>query len=166
MADSPSASLSPSASPSASRPEEPLFVVEDDLVTIRPDVLNYGVTDWTDQIFRAEQYVLRILEARWYRENASDFGLDPNVTSFDPELLKDPDQVKLLICYKVLENVYLYLMKDSPNADPFERQSQTFRGLFKDELTSVLTAGLDYEWGTGDVGAERMVPRRRRLVRG
>jgi hypothetical protein len=106
------------------------------------------------------------LEARWYRENADDYGLDPNTSPFDPELLKDPDQIKLLISYKVLENIYLYLMKDSPNADPFERQSETFRKLFKDELATVLTSGVDYLWGAGDAAVERMVPRRRRLIRG
>lgn len=166
MADSPSASLSPSASASGTRPETSLIVAAEDLEKIRPDILNYGVTDWEDQIFRAETHVFRILEARWYRENAGDFGLDPNVTTFDPELLKDPDQVRLLISYKTLENIYLYLMKDSPQADPFERQSETFRKLFKDELATVLASGLDYEWGSGDVSAERTVPRRRRLERG
>ena len=161
-----SASLSPSASASATRPEAPLYVTETDLEKIRPDILNYGVTDWEDQIFRAETHVFRILEARWYRENSDDYGINPSTYPFDPELLKDPDQVKLLISYKVLENIYLYLMKDSPNADPFERQSETFRKLFKDELATVLTSGLDYEWGSGDAAAERMVPRRRRLIRG
>jgi len=166
MADSPSASLSPSASPSGTRPEEPLIVTEADLEKIRPDILNYGVTDWEDQIFRAETHVFRILEARWYRENAGDFGLNPNSFPFDPELLKDPDQIRLLISYKVLENIYLYLMKDSPQADPFERQSETFRKLFKDELATVLASGIDYEWGVGNESDERAIPRRRRLERG
>ena len=165
MADSASASLSPSASPSASRPEEPLYVVAADLEEIRPDILNYGVSDWTEKIFQAETRVFRTLEARWFRENRDDFGLTADIV-FDPELLKDPDQVKLLICYKALEFVYLYLMKDSPQPDPFERQSKIFNGLYKEELATVLASGLDYEWGTGLPSAERTIPRRRRLARG
>lgn len=161
-----SASLSPSASPSATRPEAPLYVTEADLQAIRPDILGYGVTDWTDVIFRAESRIWRILEARWYRERASDFSVDPNETVFDPELLKDPDQVKDLICYKALEFAYLYLMKDRGEPDAFERQSQLFQKLFKDELANVLAAGFDYEWGTGYAADERMVPRKRRLTRG
>lgn len=161
-----SASLSPSASPSATRPEAPLYVTEADLQAIRPDILSYGVTDWTDVIFRAESKIWRILEARWYRERASDFSVDPNETVFDPELLKDPDQVKDLICYKALEGAYLYLMKDRGEPDAFERQSQLFQKLFKDELANVLASGFDYEWGTGYAADERMVPRKRRLTRG
>jgi hypothetical protein len=161
-----SASVSPSASASATRPEAPLYVDESDLEAIRPDILNYGVSDWTDVIFRAESRIWRILEARWYRERASDFNVDPNETVFDPELLKDPDQVKDLICFKALEFAYLYLMKDRGEADAFERQSLMFQKLFKDELSNLLTAGLDYEWGTGYSQDERMVPRKRRLTRG
>lgn len=161
-----SASLSPSASASATRPEAPLYVTESDLEAIRPDILGYGVADWTDVIFRAESRIWRILEARWYRERASDFSVDPNETVFDPELLKDPDQVKDLICYKALEFAYLYLMKDRGEPDAFERQSLMFQKLFKDELSNLLTAGLDYEWGTGYSEDERMVPRKRRLTRG
>lgn len=161
-----SASVSPSASPSATRPETPLYVEESDLQAIRPDILNYGVSDWSDIIFKAESRIWRILEARWYRERASDFGVDPNETVFDPELLKDPDQIKDLICYKALEFAYLYLMKDRGEPDAFERQSKLFKGLFADELSNLLSAGFDYEWGTGYSQDERMVPRKRRLTRG
>lgn len=161
-----SASVSPSASPSATRPETPLYVEESDLQAIRPDILNYGVSDWSDIIFKAESQIWRILEARWYRERASDFGVDPNETVFDPELLKDPDQIKDLICYKALEFAYLYLMKDRGEPDAFERQSKLFKGLFADELSNLLSAGFDYEWGTGYSQDERMVPRKRRLTRG
>lgn len=155
-----------SASPSPSRPEVPLYVSNSDLQEIRPDILNYGVVDWEDKIFKAETHVFRILEARWYKENAYDFyGVDPQNIPFDPELLKDPDQIRSLVCYKALELIYLYLMKDSPDSDPFERQSETFRKTFKDELASVLSSGIDYSWGDYP-SAERMVTRRRRLERG
>jgi hypothetical protein len=161
-----SASVSPSASPSATRPEAPLYVDEGDLQAIRPDILSYGVVDWTDQMFAAEAHIWRILEAKWYRERAADFSVDPNETTFDPELLKDPDQIKTLICYKALALAYLYLMKDWAEPDAFERQHDLFGKLFKDELVTVLTAGLDYEWGTGYSADERMVSRKRRLTRG
>lgn len=161
-----SASISPSASASATRPEAPLYVTETELQAIRPDILSYGVTDWTDVIFRAETRIWRILEARWYRERASDFSIDPNETVFDPEFLKDPDQVRDLITFKSLEFAYLYLMKDRGEADAFERQHLLFQKMFKDELSNVLAAGLDYEWGTGYAEDERMVPRKRRLTRG
>jgi hypothetical protein len=127
--------------------------------------MNYGVSDWTEKIFKAETRVFRTLEARWFKENAGDFSLAVDVV-FDPALLKDPDQIRLLICYKALEYVYRYLMKDSPQADPFERQSEVFNKLYKEELATVLASGLDYEWGTGLPSAERTIPRRRRLVRG
>lgn len=162
-----SASVSPSASPSASRPEEPLIIEESDLQSIRPSILSYGVTDWTEKMFQAETHVFRILESRWYRENAYDFyGVDPQTVPFDPALLNDPDQIRSLLCYKALEFIYMYLMKDSPDPDPFERQCETFRKLFKDELASVLSSGIDYEWGSFLPADERMVTRRRRLERG
>lgn len=145
-----------------------LFHNDDDLVAIRPNILSYGITDFELQMQEAENIVIRMLDARWYRNVASDNGIDFRSTPLDATLfLNASDQLSRLACYKSLQLIYLHLMKESPEADAFERQSATFKKLYSEEQKEVLDAGLDYDWsddGTIDAG-ENIVPRIRRLQR-
>jgi len=139
---------------------------EEDLRKIRPDILSYGQDDWSDQIQEASDTIDRLIVARWYNKVAGDFGIDPYETEFDSDgLINAETQLTRVACYKSLELVYLYLMKDTAEADAFERQHKIFRDLFKEEIANVLDAGLDYDWdGSGAVTSdERQVPRYRRL---
>lgn len=145
-----------------------LFHGDDDLTEVRPDIFSYGVTDFESQMTEAEAIIIRVLDARWYREQANDRGIDWRSTPFDETLLLNVDtHLRRLAVYKSLELIYIYLMKESPEPDAFERQSNTFKKLYRDELNEVLTAGIDYDWDdSGDVGAgEIKQPSIRRLYR-
>jgi hypothetical protein len=137
-----------------------------DLVKIRPNILNLGVKNWDDQHAEATRQINRVLEKRWYYERAADHGIDPTTTPFDQTKV-DGEQVKNLACYKALELVYLYLMKDAPSPDGFEREYKIFRDLYKEELSDLVTIGINYDWDEDDLftGAERLQPRIRRLQR-
>lgn len=145
-----------------------LFHTDEDLLAIRPNILSYGITDFELQMQEAENIIIRMLDARWYRNVASDNGIDFRSTPLDAELfLNATDQLSRLSSYKSLQLIYLHLMKESPEADAFERQSGTFKKLYAEEQKEVLDAGLDYDWsddGTIDAG-ENIVPRIRRLQR-
>lgn len=145
-----------------------LFHSEDDLVEVRPDILSYGVSDFEPQMEESEAIINRTLDSRWYRTVANEHGLVFRETPFDPTLLLNADtQIKRLACYKSLQLCYLHLMKEAPEPDAFERQMNTFKKLYADELVEVLAAGLDYDWdssGAIDSG-ERAEPVIRRLQR-
>ena len=99
---------------------------------------------------------------------ASNAGLDHRETPFNADLLLNADvQLTRLGCYKTLELAFLYLMKDAPDPDAFEREHKTFGTLYKTELAEVLGAGLDYDWDeTGDIAyTEKAIPVMRRLKR-
>lgn len=145
-----------------------LFHTEDDLVEVRPEILSYGVSDFEPQMLESEIIINRTLEARWYRAIATDYGIDFRSTLYNPALLLNADtQLKRLACYKSLQLCYLFLMKEAPEPDAFERQMSTFKKLYADELVEVLAAGVDYDWdesGTIEAG-ENLQPTVRRLVR-
>lgn len=144
------------------------YCTEDDLKKIRPNIMEFGVKDWSDQINEAGDIIDRVLETRWYRRLAEENGLDWRVISFDRLLLLNAStELVRLGCYKTLELCYLFLMKHSQEADAFERQRGLFSKLYSGELKDVLDAGFDYDWdqsGAIDPG-ESKIPQVRRLVR-
>lgn len=144
------------------------YCTEDDMEKIRPKIMELGVDGWDDQIAEADAIIDRSLETRWYRQAAQDYGVDFRETPFDRTKLVDiAAQCTRLGCYKTLELAYIFLMKDAPDADAFERQAKTFRDLYTKELADVLATGLTYDWdASGDADyTEKYIPVRRRLVR-
>lgn len=144
------------------------FCDNSDLDKVRPDILLQGVTDWADQIAEATSIINRALEARWYRQAAKNAGLDPREYPYDQNLLLNSEtQLTRLAVYKTLELGYLYLMKDAPDPDAFERETKVFKTMYANELAEVLGAGLDYDWDeTGDIAyTEKNIPVMRRLKR-
>jgi len=123
---------------------------DSDLVDKRPKILTYGVSTFEDQITEATSIINRIIEARWYREAAGNFGYDYRETQFDPDNLLDSEtQLKRLAVFKSLELAYELLMKDAPDQDGFERQMNNFAKKYKEELAIVLDVGLNYDWDAG-----------------
>ena len=61
----------------------------------------------------------------------------------------------------------MHLMKDSPEADGFERHRKLFSKLYTQELKELLAIGINYDWDdSGSIGAdEKYEPAARRLYR-
>lgn len=135
---------------------------------VRPDIFSFGVESFKDQKDEAEDIVNRALDARWYRRVAQDSGLDYQTTPFDKTLMLNAStQLWRVYTYKALELIYMYLMKNTPNGDAFDRQREMFMKLYKEELSEVLTAGIDYDFSGDDSidAGENAIPSVRRLVR-
>ena len=138
-----------------------------DLVVVRPNILNLGVSGWDTQAKDAFDVINRTLIARWYKDVALEHNiLDWRTTEFDPERV-DADQLTKLSVYKTLEFSYMHLMKDSPEADGFERESNFFRDRYNEELRIILGLGVNYDWDEDDTisAEEKYTPQIRRLVR-
>jgi len=143
------------------------YCSEDDLVLIRPDVMDLGIKDWSSQIEEAGLVIDRIVEVEWYRRIAEENDIDWRVTPFDRDLLLNADdQLTRLGCYKTLELIFMYLMKHNLE-DVYDKERLLFRGLYAEELEDVMKFGLDYDWDeSGAITSdESIVPRVRRLVR-
>lgn len=146
----------------------PTFHDDSNLIEVRPDILSYGVTEFSKQLDESESIIIRTVESRWYRNIALSYGVDWRSTPFNPELMLNADtQLGRAAVYKSLELIYLFLMKESPEEDAFERQVKLFAKRYKDEIGDVLTAGIDYDWDEDDEisAGENILPRIRRLHR-
>ena len=118
------------------------YSTDDDLVKIRPNILSLGVGSWDDMHLEAFALINRTLISRWYKVIAEEHGLDWWLTEFDPDLV-DVTQLLRLSSYKVLEHIYMHIMKDSPEADGFERQMKLFSKLYSQELKDLLAIGIN-----------------------
>lgn len=122
------------------------YATDTDLLVFRPNVLDYGVADWTAQHAEAKRRIDRLLDVRWYRPQAAERGLDWRATPFDSDrLLQAANQLKTLAVYAAFSLVYGYLTRDG-EADVFERLRGVYEALFERELEAVLAEGLDYDW--------------------
>lgn len=139
------------------------YSTDDDLVKIRPNILDLGIGDWEDKHLEAFDIINRTLISRWYKVVAPEHQVDWWLTAFDPDLV-DTDQLKRLSCFKVLELAYMHLMKDSPDPDGFHRQMLLFADMYSQELKEVLAIGISYDWDeSGDMSEEELYepPQRR-----
>lgn len=142
------------------------YSTDDDLVKIRPNILDLGIGDWEEQHMEAFEIINRVLISRWYKIIAGEHGVDWWLTEFDPDLV-DSSQLLRLSCYKTLELIYTYLMKDGPDPDGFERNSKNFGKKYNEELKEVLSIGITYDWDADDEfdTEEKYEPAPRRIYR-
>lgn len=142
------------------------YSTDADLLKIRPDILSFGVASWTDQHTEAKRQIDRLIESRWYLEAASDYGVDPETTPFDSDLVSAAQMVRPA-SYKALELIYEYLMNNTPEPDGFFRLMTHFKTRFDEEFNTIMAIGLEYDWDSSDAidESERNIPKRRTLKR-
>lgn len=138
-----------------------------DLISIRPDILNLGVEEWSEKHDAAKIIIDRAIDRKWYRSIALDNNVDYRDVPFDSDYLGNSgEQLKTLSCYKTLELIYLNLQKNTPEDDGFERQRKLFKGLYEDEFSDVVDSGLDYDWNrSGDIVLDEQLQTKKRRVR-
>jgi hypothetical protein len=138
-----------------------------DLKKYRPNIMDLGVESWADQREEAYETINRVINKRWYMRVAPEMGYDPTLHQFAPDSVAN-DNLKRLECFKTLELAYMFLKKDGPEADGFERNESSFRRRYNEELEMLLAVGIDYDWSGDDtVGDDEVYLRApRRLIRG
>lgn len=144
------------------------YSTDTDLVALRPDILSLGVEKWTPQHDESKRVIDRVLEFKWYRNAAEDNGVNWRDAPFNPDNIDNPaEQLKRLSSYKALELCYEYLMQAAPEPTAFSALRDLFAKKYKEELSDVLGAGIDYDWTeSGAISAEETaVPTIRRLKR-
>lgn len=126
------------------------YCTDSELLKYRSNILSLGVSSWQVQREEAFEIINRVVIARWYRKAAPEMGIDPNLTAFDPELVK-ANTLTRLEAFKTLELAYMILKKDGPEKDGFERNEEAFRNRFNEELEMILGSGIDYDWSNSGV---------------
>ena len=113
---------------------------DSDLTALQPDILNYGISAFTNEHARAQSDLERELRIVWWPRR----GLSGEM---DTSLLTE-SQFTRAAAYRVLGWYALtQLTKWDPDVDPdrFQQMMDYYRSAYKQEFESVLQDGVEYD---------------------
>jgi len=117
-----------------------------DLQNIRPQVMDYGIDDFSEFHREAGVMIDRYLSTAWYPGACVVNGYSPYTTQFDASLLILPKPgFRMAAAYLTLSLIYEFLSKDTEDC-PFRDQSDRYQFKFKAEIDAVIEAGIAYDW--------------------
>lgn len=129
-----------------------------DLVVYEPEILQQGIADFSQYHELAKVDIDRILKAEWWpgalRSWADGRRYDVATKTliaelrFDPQYLKNPDQLKAASCFRVFGWYAFEMLAKYDDAEPdrWEKKKDVYRDRFKEEMAIVMGSGLDYDF--------------------
>jgi len=125
------------------------WATDTDLLSYAPDIHNYGTTDWSTDIARAQAAVLEWLKSSWWPEQIQRWAGYHGPAYLWPldETLLNTSLLMPVVCFRALGwEILPKLAKWSdPDGDTFHRRAQWFRDRYDDELRRVEQGAL-YDW--------------------
>jgi len=120
-----------------------------DITEYEPDILSYGIPDFTDEISRAQQDVFRDLRIRWWptqQIGLYDLKYISTGQNEPDDDLYTASQLTRAACYQALGfHIYPKLAKFDEAVDIFERKMEFYRREYEREMDLVLRDGVEYD---------------------
>tara|TARA_Y100001951_G_scaffold34581_1_gene27254 strand:- start:6688 stop:7140 length:453 start_codon:yes stop_codon:yes gene_type:complete len=142
-----------------------------DIQDYEPDILNFGIPSFTDEITKGQTDVFRDLRIEWwptYTYGRYDISV-LNLGQDDPdEDLYTASQLTRAAVYQTLGyHIYPKLAKFDEQVDIFERKMEYYRKEYEREFDKILKDGIEYDAdSSGTVNAtEKQAQYFNRLVR-
>ena len=120
-----------------------------DIQDYEPDILDFGIPDFDEEITKAQNDVFRDLRIRWWP--TQQIGLYDLRRLASGQIEPDEDlytasQLTRATVYNALGfHVYPKLAKFEPDQDLFERKMEFYRKEYERELDLVLRDGVEYD---------------------
>lgn len=120
-----------------------------DIQDYEPDILDFGLPDFEEELTKAQNDVLRDLRIRFwptYQTGLYDLKYLASGQTEPDEDLYNPTQLTRACCYQALGfHIYPKLSKFSEEIDIFERKMEFYRKEYERELDLVLRDGVEYD---------------------
>lgn len=113
------------------------FSTDSDLVNLVPDILQLGITAFTDEHARAEADIKRELRIKWWDKKGIEGELDDT-------LLTD-SQFTRCASYLVLWKYALPQLTNWVDGDRFQSMIDFYKSRYGEELESILRDGVEYD---------------------
>jgi hypothetical protein len=121
----------------------------DNVKEYEPDILNYGIADFTAELTKAQADVLRDMRIRWWptqQMGTYDLRILGTGQQEPDEDLYTASQFTRACVYQALGfHIYPKLAKFEPDLDIFERKMEFYRKEYERELDLVLRDGVEYD---------------------
>lgn len=126
-----------------------------------PDVLDYGIQDFTAEIAKTEQDIYRLLRVRWWptwKANRYDIVVRGITIEMNTSLLTATQFTRAAVYYCMAEHILPKLSQFQPDGDKFQEMMKHYRTSFETEFSLVLQDGVEYDYnddGTVDVAEKQ-----------
>ena len=121
------------------------YTTTSDIIFYRPDVDSYDQAYFPNYHTQATIDVNRKLEVEWYRQAATNMGIDWKVTAFNADLLlNSATQLKQAAAFRVL--YYIYAALTIKTDDFYAAMRDLYEKMYNNEIESVIAQGIDYDW--------------------
>lgn len=120
------------------------FATDSDLVRLVPDIYEHGVQDWSDELLRAEQDILRKIRTEWYNKRYSKYN-------WEKTRLYEAQWTQACL-YRALANYILpRLTQWRTDGDAFREQMEFYQARFAEEMNDQFATGIQYDYDGNDV---------------
>lgn len=113
------------------------FSTDSDLTELQPDILSLGIAAFTEEHTKAQNDILRELEAKWWPRKGINGAMDST-------LLTD-SQFTLCSAYLVLWKYALPQLTNWVDGDRFQNMIDFYQMRYNEELAAILAVGVDYD---------------------
>jgi hypothetical protein len=131
------------------------FATLNDLLEQESNLQDYGLLDWSQELAKAQEEVIRHIRVRWYpmylnetRSNIRHLSPSPVM---DPELLDPTQWTQATLYYCIAHQVCPKLTKFEAQGDRFQIMMDYYAKRFDTEFEIILREGVRYDSNEDDV---------------
>lgn len=123
-----------------------------DLIKYQPDILTYGIDEFTDEHAKARDDILRRLREEWWvrSRNVTNYDISRSLPSLEMDNSKlTESQFTRCAVYRVLSEYALPMLTKwnaEGNEDKFQVMMMHYRKKFDEEFNAILRDGVDYDF--------------------
>ena len=144
-----------------------------DLIKYQPDILTFGIDEFTDEHAKARDDILRKLRDEWWvrSRNVTNYDISRSLPSLEMDDARlTESQFERCAVYRVLSEYALPQLtkwNNEGSEDRFQVMMMHYRKKYDEEFNSVLRDGVEYDFNNDDTvsQSEKQPFHTRRLVR-
>ena len=144
-----------------------------DLIKYQPDILTFGIDEFTDEHAKARDDILRKLRDEWWvrSRNVTNYDISRSLPSLEMDDSKlTESQFERCAVYRVLSEYALPQLtkwNNEGSEDRFQVMMMHYRKKYEEEFNAVLRDGVEYDYDNDDTvtESEKQPFHTRRLVR-
>lgn len=113
------------------------YSTDADLVELLPDILDLGISSFTEEHDKAASDIERELLGSWWPKKGIDGDLDTTLLT--------ATQFKLASCYLTLWKYALPQLTNWVDGDRFQNMIDFYKSRYGEEMAAILAAGVEYD---------------------
>lgn len=121
-----------------------------------PDVLDYGILDFTAEIQKTQSDIYRRLRVEWWptwKANRYDIVVRGSSVEMDTDLLTDSQFTRAASYYCLAEHILPKFTTHAIEGDKFTEMIKFYSSKFENEFNMVLRDGVEYDYNDDGVVA-------------